>query len=218
VPAGILLKWFRIGIDDSTTLEDRTVSHTSADVRRLIDTIRQLRRDILDPKATLSWVEGMSDGGNRSNRLFWAFEQLKAGIGAALNSKVLKVEQQAELQRLAKKLREQMEPEEFSDTLSGALRVLHGGPPRAIVFIEDGLYRIGDDGEPFTMTESANSVLQAFLDVPAMSKTDLIKRSGLENAPRILLALRQKRKDLAKFISCPGHKANGGYRVAIRRA
>src|SRR5215475_11931262 len=87
----------------------------------------------------------------------------------------------------------------------------------AIFFVEENIYRV--PGDTFRVEHGGNAVLKAFLDAPFLSEKELVKRSKQRDAARILRRLRLIRGGIMQpFISCPGHKSNGGYHVAIRRA
>ena len=93
------------------------------------------------------------------------------------------------------------------------------GPARTIIFQRDGVYLVGQD--TIRVTESEDNVLQAFLEQPAMTKDELIARSGVDKAVDILRALRTKKKYggvFAAAITIPGGRGQGGYRVQVVRA
>jgi len=70
--------------------------------------------------------------------------------------------------------------------------------------------------EPVCLTEPEANVLEAFLVCPAMSLTDLERRSGEMRARDILKRIRDKYGWFAPAIHLPDGKGKGGYRVAIR--
>lgn len=89
---------------------------------------------------------------------------------------------------------------------------------QSILFHRDKCYSVGN-GDPFTVTENEDSVLQAFLDTPAMDTSELVRKSGVDRAAATLRSLKNKYdKRFSPFINLPGGKGKGGYSVRIRRA
>jgi hypothetical protein len=88
--------------------------------------------------------------------------------------------------------------------------------PKAVIrSMGNRCYRIGEE-QPVLLTETEDTVLQAFLKSPALEKRDLIRESGYNDAPRILAHIREKHKSFRPAISLPKRKGKGGYRVNIR--
>lgn len=105
-------------------------------------------------------------------------------------------------------------------TSAAALDVASQSPARvvdAILFHGDGCYSIGT-GEPFTVSEKMDNVLQAFLEQPAYSTEGLKAASGVDRAPACLRDIPQKHPALAPYITLPGGKSKAGYAVKIKRA
>jgi hypothetical protein len=87
----------------------------------------------------------------------------------------------------------------------------------AIVFVEDHIYRVGS--LRFRVEFGGNKVLRSFLAAPAMSAEEMVARSGMKDAVRILRRLREPHGGVMHpFIHLPGHKSKPIYHVAIRRA
>jgi len=81
----------------------------------------------------------------------------------------------------------------------------------------NGLYSIGV-GPPTAVEHNEDSVLEAFLERPAMDGTELQERSGVDNAVRVLRQLCRRRPEFAAAVTFPGRQGRGGYAVAILRA
>jgi hypothetical protein len=89
-----------------------------------------------------------------------------------------------------------------------------GGP---ILSLGDGKYRIGDL-PPVIVTDREDNVLQALAEHQVLDEPGLRKRSGIEEAAKVLLALRTKYDGrFASAIQCPGRRGNGGYVADITR-
>lgn len=72
---------------------------------------------------------------------------------------------------------------------------------------------------PVLVDDTEDNVLQSFLDLPAMSESTLIEKSGVQHASKVLKRLAMKYDGrLARFISLPGKKCAGGYSVRILRS
>jgi hypothetical protein len=113
-----------------------------------------------------------------------------------------------------------------SGELQGQLRVLASlageawvevqaaGP--TIDWVGDRRYHV-DGHDSLVVTDTQDTVLQAFIESPAMDDKQLIARSGLEHAPRVLRQIVEKYPILAPAIRIPKSKGQGGYHVRIRR-
>ena len=91
-------------------------------------------------------------------------------------------------------------------------------PPRpsttTIVYHGLRAYGVGARSESLTLPE--HSVLQPFLNYPAMDEKTLIDKSGYNRAARILRGLLEKYGGMfAPFIDCPGQRGEGGFKVRI---
>lgn len=104
-------------------------------------------------------------------------------------------------------LREEIEEasEEFEPTNSSA---------NAISSLGNRVYQ-APDGDPVTLTEKEDSVLQAFIDIKSMNHPTLVKESNYDDAAKVLKKLAKDYPQFAPFIHCPGGKGRGGYRVLV---
>lgn len=83
-----------------------------------------------------------------------------------------------------------------------------------IMFLGGGRYQAGD--EIIALDGNQASVLQALVELRAATKDDLVRKSGVEDAPRVLRTIRKKHPQLAPAITLPGGKGRGGYRTTVR--
>lgn len=87
----------------------------------------------------------------------------------------------------------------------------------------DAIYSLGDrryqSGKAIlVVTERQNVVLQSFIDRKALSHSQLLSKTGYEDAPRILGELAKNYDGAFKeFITKPVKKGQGGYRVKIKK-
>ena len=85
--------------------------------------------------------------------------------------------------------------------------------PRAVC-LGDGRLQVGEDS--FGLESAQRKVIEALLDGP-LTKDQLIKKCGVQDAVKILRRLREKSPQLAPFIHLPGARGRGCYRVRIGR-
>lgn len=87
-----------------------------------------------------------------------------------------------------------------------------------IVSLGNRQYRVGSH-PPVVVSENEDTVLQAFLEQANMDTADLIERSGVGRAARVLSDLASKYGGaFAPAIRRPGAKGKGGYFVSIQAA
>jgi hypothetical protein len=72
--------------------------------------------------------------------------------------------------------------------------------------------------EPVAVTTQEDTVLQAFLETPAMDDETLVDRSGYGHAAKILRGLAAKYAGFDKAIRLPGGKGQGGYYIDLKDA
>src|SRR5262245_30738639 len=81
----------------------------------------------------------------------------------------------------------------------------------------NGLYSIGI-GPPTAVEHNEDSVLEAFLERPAMDGTELQERSGVDNAVRVLRQLCRRRPEFAAAVtSLPQREQMLRAPVAVQR-
>jgi hypothetical protein len=116
---------------------------------------------------------------------------------------------------------EGLRPEEIHGLpLPGLLEALDRPTADTIVYLGQRTYQRGAE-TAVAVTGGEHAVLQAFLDCPAMSEADLVRKANDATAGRLLGALCTPGKYggiFAPAITLPGRKGQGGYRVRIRRS
>jgi hypothetical protein len=75
--------------------------------------------------------------------------------------------------------------------------------------------RILIDGEVMALTRNAANVIEALVELRAAPKDELIRRSGVDDAPRVLRRIREKFPVLKPYLTMPGGPGKGGYRTTI---
>lgn len=84
-----------------------------------------------------------------------------------------------------------------------------------VLFHGDGLYTCGDNA--IRLEGSQAYVLEALVELRAATKDDLVRQSGVDDAPRVLRTIRKANDLLAPAIRLPGGKGKGGYATTIRK-
>jgi hypothetical protein len=102
---------------------------------------------------------------------------------------------------------------------SASIRKRPGTRPRqqrnVIVSRGTRQYTIGNR-DPIAVTPNEDAVLQAFLDMPAMTDPTLKAKAKHDDPGRVLRRLRTRYDGIfAPAITTPGRKSNGGYHVRI---
>ena len=91
--------------------------------------------------------------------------------------------------------------------------------PPIILRLADGVYLPPGGRRPLRLEFSENMVLSSFLGRPALTLRELVNRSGVTHASRILARLAAKYDGaFAAAICRPKRRGRGGYFVAVRDA
>ncbi len=79
----------------------------------------------------------------------------------------------------------------------------------------DGCFEVGS--EAIKLESAQASVLESLVTLRAATKSELVRQSGVADAPRVLKQIKRQVPVLSRFILIPGRRGKGGYRTTIRR-
>jgi hypothetical protein len=88
-------------------------------------------------------------------------------------------------------------------------------PPETPNPVYLGGNRVGAGGEELVLTEPEDAVLAALVESRSATIDELRRKSGYEDAAKILKRIVKKFTQLAPFITLPGGRGRGGYRTTI---
>jgi len=109
--------------------------------------------------------------------------------------------------------------EKWLDCLRATMRLAAkqptvGSTVATAVWLGKGRVRVGD--KTISLESQPADVLQALVELGSATKPQLIKKSGREDAPKILKRIADKFPELAAHIHFPGKRGYGGYSATIK--
>jgi len=85
-----------------------------------------------------------------------------------------------------------------------------------VIYRGNGIFFAGNQN--IRLDRAEEIVIETLIEARALSKDELITRSGVDDAVRILKRIKKKHPAIGKAIVLPGGKGRGGYSTSIKMA